>query len=236
MFDPAQAAKALSEVVLTLLALVAFVAILETFLYLFFVRWRTSRFALPVMLATPALIGLLIVFLNPALVAVVIVLELILYPIFIAWRKPAHWLPLMLITPAAIGLIVLYVYPLIWEFNISFTKMNIRNFFDPGFLGLTGERNIFVGLDNYVAILTGAPVLKQTGFYQLFAQTLLWTGINIFFHVTLGIALALMLNRAMRGRTAYRAMLILPWAIPATASLMIWRTEYNFEYGAINQV
>ena len=45
-----------------------------------------------------------------------------------------------------------------------------------------------------------------------------------------------MLNRKLRGRTLYRALLILPWAIPAFASLQIWRTEYNYQYGAVNQV
>lgn len=236
MFDWEQAALALSQVATTLIGLVAFVAILETFLYLIFQRWRQSRLAMPVMLATPALIGLLVLAINPALLGVVVVLEVVLYPLFIAWRKPKHWLPMMLVTPAVIFLTILYIYPLLWEFNLSFTKMNLRNFFDPGLLGFTGERNIFVGFQNYTDILSGQPVLQDANFYQLFGQTLLWTAINIFFHVTLGIGLALMLNRAMRGRTAYRALLILPWAIPATASLMIWRTEFNFEYGAINQI
>ncbi len=92
-----------------------------------------------------------------------------------------------------------------------------------------------MGFQNYIDVFT-EPVLKQTRFYQLFAQTLIWTVVNIFFHVVLGIGLALMLNRRLRGRTVYRALLILPWAIPAVASLQIWRTEYNFEYGAVNQV
>ena len=48
--------------------------------------------------------------------------------------------------------------------------------------------------------------------------------------------LALLLNRQMRGRNVYRALLILPWAIPVVASLQIWRTEYNFEFGAVNQL
>ena len=45
-----------------------------------------------------------------------------------------------------------------------------------------------------------------------------------------------MLNRRLRGRNVYRALLILPWAIPAFASLQIWRTEFNYQYGAVNQV
>jgi arabinogalactan oligomer/maltooligosaccharide transport system permease protein len=170
------------------------------------------------------------------LVVGIAALELVLYLVFMRWRKARLALPIMLLTPAVIGLLVLYVYPLLWELNVSFTKMNIRNFVDPGFLGLnTTKGSIFVGFENYVNVFTG-PVLKQTGFWQLFAQTIIWTAINVFFHVILGVLLAVMLNRRLRGRTIYRALLILPWAIPAFASLQIWRTEYNYQFGAVNQI
>jgi arabinogalactan oligomer / maltooligosaccharide transport system permease protein len=169
------------------------------------------------------------------IVVLVAILEAVLYVILVRWRKVRLAFPIMLLAPAIIGLLILYVYPLLWEFNVSFTKMNIRNFVDPGFLGLTSDPPIFVGLQNYINVFT-QPVLKQTGFYQLFAQTVIWTVINVFFHVILGVLLALMLNRKLRGRTLYRAMLILPWAIPAFASLQIWRTEFNYQYGAVNQV
>jgi arabinogalactan oligomer/maltooligosaccharide transport system permease protein len=169
------------------------------------------------------------------LVIGVAVLEVFLWLVLVRWRKAPLALPIMLLTPAVIGLLVLYVYPLLWELNVSFTKMGIRNFVDPGFLGLTSDPPIFVGFQNYIDVFT-KPVLKQTSFYQLFAQTLIWTAVNVFFHVILGVLLALMLNRRLRGRTLYRAFLILPWAIPAFASLQIWRTEYNYQYGAVNQL
>jgi arabinogalactan oligomer/maltooligosaccharide transport system permease protein len=169
------------------------------------------------------------------LVVGVAVLEVVLWLVLVKWRKAPLALPIMLLAPAVVGLLVLYVYPLLWELNVSFTKMGIRNFVDPGFLGLTSEPPIFVGLQNYIDVFT-KPVLKQTGFYQLFAQTIIWTVVNVFFHVILGVLLALMLNRRLRGRTFYRAFLILPWAIPAFASLQIWRTEYNYQYGAVNQL
>lgn len=169
------------------------------------------------------------------LVVGVAVLEVLLWLVLVRWRKNPLALPIMLLTPAVIGLLVLYVYPLLWELNVSFTKMGIRNFVDPGFLGLTSDPPIFVGFQNYIDVFT-KPVLKQTSFYQLFAQTLIWTAVNVFFHVILGVLLALMLNRRLRGRTFYRAFLILPWAIPAFASLQIWRTEYNYQYGAVNQL
>jgi arabinogalactan oligomer/maltooligosaccharide transport system permease protein len=111
--------------------------------------------------------------------------------------------------------------------------MSLRNFKDPGFLGL--QKDMFVGLSNYIDVFT-KPVLKLTGFWQLFAQTLVWTSLNVFFHVTLGMALALLLFRKMRGKGIYRALIILPWAIPQVIALLIWRTEFNFQYGAVNQL
>jgi arabinogalactan oligomer/maltooligosaccharide transport system permease protein len=139
----------------------------------------------------------------------------------------------MLVAPAALGLLILIGYPLLWELNVSFTKMSLRNFKDPGFLGLAND--MFLGLDNYVEVFT-KPVLKLTGFWQLFAQTVIWTSINIFFHVSLGMGLALLLHRKMRGKGIYRALIILPWAVPQVIALLIWRTEYNFEFGAVNQL
>jgi arabinogalactan oligomer/maltooligosaccharide transport system permease protein len=181
------------------------------------------------------------------MLVLVVLLEIVLYLVLVRWRRSRLAIPMMLLAPGLVAVLLLYGYPLLYELNLSFTKMNIRNFTQPGLLGLTwegtplagtplaAEQDIFVGLQNYVDILT-KPVLKQVTFYQLLFQTIVWTVINVFFHVLLGVGLALLLNRKLRGRTLYRAVLILPWAIPIVASLQIWRTEYNFEFGAVNQL
>lgn len=168
--------------------------------------------------------------------ALVAVLEVVLYLVLVRWRHARLALPIMLMAPAALGILVFYVYPLLWELNVSFTKMSIRNFVIPGFLGLgEGKNNLFVGFQNYSNVFTG-NVLRETGFFQLLLQTVVWTVINVFLHVAGGIGLALLLNRKIRGRNLYRAMLILPWAIPSLISLQIWRTEYNQQFGAVNQI
>ena len=164
---------------------------------------------------------------------VVVVLEGLLYLLLVRLVKTRYAIPIMLVAPAVLGLLILIGYPLLWELNVSFTNMSLRNFKDPGFLGL--QTGMFVGLANYIEVFT-QPVLKLTGFWQLFAQTILWTSINVFFHVSLGMALALLLHRKMRGKGIYRALIILPWAVPQIIALLIWRTEYNFEYGAVNQL
>jgi arabinogalactan oligomer/maltooligosaccharide transport system permease protein len=166
------------------------------------------------------------------IVLLVVALESVLYVLLVRILKTRLAVPIMLVAPAFVGLTILIVYPLLWELNVSFTKMSLRNFKDPGFLGLAN--GMFVGIENYVQVFT-APVLKLTGFWQLFGQTIIWTAINVTVTVLAGMSLALLLHRPMRVKGIYRALLILPWAIPQVIALLVWRTEFNFEFGFVNQ-
>jgi arabinogalactan oligomer/maltooligosaccharide transport system permease protein len=168
-----------------------------------------------------------------AIAFMVAVLEGGLYLVLVRLLRFKYAVPIMLVAPAAVGLTVLIIYPLIWELNVSFTKMSLRNFGDPGFLGLA--KGWFVGLENYKQVFTD-PVLTLTKFWQLLGQTVLWTFSNVSLHVLGGMGLALLLHRKMRGKGIYRALIVLPWAIPQIIALLVWRTEFNFQYGAVNQL
>jgi arabinogalactan oligomer/maltooligosaccharide transport system permease protein len=267
MFDLEQAWTAFSDVAASLLIIVLAIVAMEALLYLALMARKGERGSIIALVVAPltaagayfllsldsfTLDGLTSLSTDSwtslaIVVGVVLVLEGAIYYFWTRRRTVSARLalPAMLLAPAIVGVGLLYVYPLIYELNLSFTKMSVRNFIDPGLLGMTwegtilepfgAERDIFVGFDNYVNVFT-KPILQQTGFWQLFLQTIIWTVVCIFFHVTLGVALALMLNRKMRGRTFYRAVLILPWAIPVFISLQIWRTEFNFQFGAVNQL
>jgi arabinogalactan oligomer/maltooligosaccharide transport system permease protein len=152
-----------------------------------------------------------------------ILIEALLYLILVKWLKYKYALPFMLLAPAAIGLIALVIYPLIWELRLSFTNMSLRAFKDPQ----------FIGFKNYVRVFT-EPVLKQKMFFPLLGQTILWTVVNISFHVGGGLFLAMLLNRKMKGKGIYRTLLILPWAIPQVIAVLAWRGEFNFTYGYFN--
>ena len=80
------------------------------------------------------------------------------------------------------------------------------------------------------------PVLKQIRFFPLLFQTILWTAIQVTSHVTLGLGLAILLNRPMKLRGLYRTLLIIPWAIPQVIACLAWRGEFHFEYGFINVI
>ncbi|MFB6569815.1 carbohydrate ABC transporter permease [Streptomyces noursei] len=88
----------------------------------------------------------------------------------------------------------------------------------------------FTGLDNYRAVLTDGVFWGRLGW------TVVWTVGCVGLTFLTGLALATLLNRQLRGRTAYRLALILPWAIPAFVSVFTWRMLYNEKNGILNKL
>jgi arabinogalactan oligomer / maltooligosaccharide transport system permease protein len=86
----------------------------------------------------------------------------------------------------------------------------------------------FVGLANYTRVLTDGTFLSRLGW------TAVWTLGCTVLHVSLGLGLALLLNRRLRFRSLYRVLLVLPWAVPPFVSAFIWRYLYNSDYGVFN--
>ncbi len=176
-------------------------------------------------------------------IVIVVVVEGLLYVLLARVLKSRYTLPFMLLGPAAIGIIALIIYPLIWELNISFTNMSLRHFGDKAeytwiacqSLPASQISNWFTDclIRNYADVFR-LPVLKQVSFFPVLLRTMLWTFSNVVLHVTGGMALALLLNRPLRGRGLYRALLVLPWAIPNIIAVLAWRGEFHFEYGYIN--
>lgn len=123
--------------------------------------------------------------------------------------------------PAFLILIGVVFYPFIYNVVISFSNMNLRHITDWH----------FIGPQQYVKVFTETT---QPSFYAIFLKTIIWTVANVFFHVVLGVFLALLLNQKIRGRSVYRTLLILPWAIPQYIVALTWRGMFNYEYGSIN--
>ena len=84
------------------------------------------------------------------------------------------------------------------------------------------------GLQNY------ADVFREASFLPVLLRTLVWTAVNVTFHVILGLLLAVALHGPVAGKSIYRVLLIIPWAVPAYITALTWRGMFDFEYGAIN--
>ncbi len=127
------------------------------------------------------------------------------------------------VAPAFLILIGVVVYPFFYNVVLSFSNMNLRHLKDWE----------LVGMRQYIKVFTEPT---QPNFYVVFLKTVIWTTVNIFFHVVIGVFLALLLNRNIKGKSVYRTFLILPWAIPQYIVALTWRGMFNYEYGSINLV
>lgn len=116
------------------------------------------------------------------------------------------------------GFIVLY--PFLYNVVISLSNMSLTHF----------KEWSFVGLEQYLR------VFSEPRFYAVLGKTVSWTAINVFFHVTIGVWLALLLNRRLPGRAIFRTLLILPWAVPQYITALTWRGMFNYRYGAVNLI
>ena len=141
-------------------------------------------------------------------------------------RSPTEALAYRFIMPAAAVMAVITVYPLLYGVWMAFTNFGVQH--------IRHHNPRFVGLQNFVDILTQAQYLDFS-FLRIFGFNLLWTVVNISFHVALGVGLAMLLNMdGMRGKRFYRAMLILPWAVPTYVTSLTWRNMFDTDYGAVN--
>lgn len=127
------------------------------------------------------------------------------------------------VAPAFAILIGVVLYPFIYNVVLSFSNMNLRHLRDWH----------LVGLRQYIKVFTEST---EPNFYLVFLKTIIWTVVNIFFHVVIGVFLALLLNQKLKGRSVYRTLLILPWAIPQYIVALTWRGMFNYEYGSINLI
>ncbi|MFW5729250.1 MAG: carbohydrate ABC transporter permease [Spirochaetota bacterium] len=156
----------------------------------------------------------------------VIVIEAVLYVILKVVFDSRYTLPIMLLAPGVVGLLLLMAYPLLFEFSLAFSNMSIRRFNDPTY-------SVQNAIANFVRVFT-APVLQQTHFFPVFFRTILWTAMQVAVHVMIGLGLAILLNRPMKLRGLYRALIMVPWAIPQVVVALVWRGEFNYEYGFPN--
>lgn len=122
--------------------------------------------------------------------------------------------------PAALFIFGVVVYPFFYNLVISFSNM-----------GLTTVRDWqIIGLSQYGKVFTDPQ------FYTFFVKTVIWTLVNVTLHVSIGIFLAILLNRPLPGKGIIRVLLVLPWAVPSYITALTWRGMFNIDYGAINVI
>ncbi len=128
--------------------------------------------------------------------------------------------PYLLLTPAMLAVFVVVIFPFCFNFYISFSNLSLRTF----------QNYQLTGWQNYIQIL------ENPTFYFVFGKTIIWTFTNVFFHVFLGVFLALLINQSLPAKPFFRVLLIIPWAVPQYITALTWRGMFNSQFGLINKV
>ena len=126
--------------------------------------------------------------------------------------------------PALISILLVTVLPIIYTVVISFTNYNMYHL----------ENFSFVGISNYIEVFSGS--IKKV-FFPVLGWTVSFACISTIGAYAMGLILAILLNnRHMKESKIYRALLIVPWALPATIAILAWQGLLNEQYGGINNM
>jgi len=131
-------------------------------------------------------------------------------------RKNEH---LLYILPTTIFLISLVIFPFIYSLFISFTRFSLAEF-----------TYRFVGLQNYAA------TLRDQRFLVALKNTVVFVALVVAVEFFAGLAMALLLNRQIKGGRYFMILFIIPMMISPIVSGTIWRLLFDVDVGPINYV
>jgi multiple sugar transport system permease protein len=87
----------------------------------------------------------------------------------------------------------------------------------------------WIGIDNYVEILSGDPV-----FWKSLRVTALYTALALPSGLVLGFGLAMLMNQKLRGITVFRTIYYLPSILSGVPVLILWMFVFNRDFGILN--
>ena len=92
-----------------------------------------------------------------------------------------------------------------------------------------------VGFDNFTRVLTDDTIRQS--FLRIVVWNFAFAIGTVVITFALGLLVAIALNNPlMRGRTLYRSLIILPYAMPSIAMYLVWREMFNQDFGLINRL
>ena len=123
------------------------------------------------------------------------------------------------LAPALTILLFALVYPLIYNVILSLSDANIYHI---RVWKITGFRQY-------------ALVFAEPEFWIIFSKTMLWTAVSTFLQVVVGLSLAIVLHQSfIHGQSAWRVLLLLPWAMPQYITALTWRGMFHGQDGTVN--
>ncbi len=120
------------------------------------------------------------------------------------------------------------------ETGVVYSDNGEGSYADPSGQVLEQGWRINVGFDNFKKIFTD-PLVRDP-FFSVFLWTFVYAGLSVLFTFAFGLFLAIALNKpGLRLRGMQRSLLIIPYAIPAFLSVLVWGGLLNDDFGLVNR-
>jgi multiple sugar transport system permease protein len=120
--------------------------------------------------------------------------------------------------PTIVFIALLMVFPILYTFFLSFTNWNLTSGMEPAFVGLTSYLRVF----------------SEPRFLQAMGRTFTFTAFAVAAEVVLGVAIALILNRAFVGKSFAKLLLLLPLVATPVAVGIVFNLFYDPTIGLLN--
>jgi multiple sugar transport system permease protein len=144
-------------------------------------------------------------------------------------RRSRSRLVALLVTPAVVLMVLVHFLPMAGGVYLSFKNLNTFTFarlFDAP----------WNGLENYRSILFDAGNPLRSGFLGAVQNTAVYTFWTVAGTLGGGLAVALLLNRQMRGQKLVRTLMLTPWIVPSFVVAVVWQFMWQSDVGIINKV
>ena len=127
--------------------------------------------------------------------------------------------------PAMISIFILTVLPIAYTVWLAFTNKTMY---------IPNDEIKMVGFDNFVEVLNGP---FKAVFFPVFIWTVIFAIVSTLGSFFVGLITAMLLNNEnIKERGIYKAILIIPWALPVTVAILSWQGLLNGSYGAVNNL
>ena len=135
--------------------------------------------------------------------------------------KRKQWEPLAFAAPSLALIALVILFPLAYSFYLSLQNFDLS----------VGPEYDFVGGKNYVEAL-----FKDQRFLGSVWNTAVIIAPSLAVELLLGLGIALLLSRAVRGRPIITALLAIPAMVSPVMAAMAWRMMFGVKFGAINNL
>lgn len=135
--------------------------------------------------------------------------------------------PYLIMSPGFLLLVFVVIFPILFVLLLAFTNYDLYH--SP-----PAKLVDWVLFKNFIDIFK-VDMWRDT-FFSVLSWTLVWTFVATTFQVALGIFLAIIVNQKdVKGKAIIRTVFILPWAVPAFVSILVFAGMFNESFGAINR-